>query len=190
MARLGAWLAWDQEDHQQAELMYQQAIRYAHQSANERAIRFMEGSRALWLTETGQGVRVATFFNWSMSSPWFSTMRATLASAAGDADLTISALRDAEGRVSSPTDHRKLLAYTGRAYVRLGWHQAAQTALREALDGMPPTKYKGVLLTELAKVSGDERGMILAEAQRIGRELASKKVLAAVGGVMPPWMTR
>ena len=177
VARLAAWLAWDQEDHHRAGLMYQRAISYAHQSRDETTLGFMEGSRALWLAETGRG---ATFGSRVPEGQWFSTMRATVASAAGDADLTITALKDAERRVRSPLDHQKLLAYTGRAYLRLGLHKAGATALREALDGMGPTKYKGVLLTELAQVVGEERSMILDEARQLGQRLQSTRVLAEV----------
>jgi hypothetical protein len=157
--------------------MYQRAISYAHQSRDETTFGFMEGSRALWLAETGRG---ATFGSRVPEGQWFSTMRATVASAAGDADLTITALKDAERQVRSPLDHQKLLAYTGRAYLRLGLHKAGATALREALDGMGPTKYKGVLLTKLAQVVGDERSMILDEARQLGQRLQSTRVLAEV----------
>jgi hypothetical protein len=54
VARLAAWLAWDQDRQQDAQRMYQRAIRYARQSGDERTIGFMEGSRALWMAETGQ----------------------------------------------------------------------------------------------------------------------------------------
>jgi transcriptional regulator with XRE-family HTH domain len=183
VARLAAWLAWDQQDHRRARLMYERAIRYAHQSRSEQTIGFMVGSRALWLAETGRAPP-PTRSTWRRPpptpTPWFSTMRATLASAAGDADLTITALKDAERRSATLLDHQKLLGYTGRAYVRLGLHQAAATALREALDDMPATKYRGVLLTELAQVVGDEEAhQLRSDARRLGERLQSRRVLAA-----------
>jgi transcriptional regulator with XRE-family HTH domain len=179
VARLAAWLAWDQEDHHRAGLMYQRAIGYARQSRDEATIGFMEGSRALWMAETGRR-SLPLRQTLDAPGPWFSTMRATVASAAGDADLTITALKDAEHQARSPLDHQKLLAYTGRAYLRLGLHKAGATALHEAVDGMPSTKYKGVLLAELARVVGEERSMILDEARQLGQRLQSRRVLAEV----------
>jgi hypothetical protein len=82
-------------------------------------------------------------------------------------------------RPGTPT--KKVLAYTGRAYLRLGLHRAAETALREALQGMAETKYKGVLLTELAQVVGDEEAIQLwGEARQLGERLRSRRVLRAV----------
>jgi uncharacterized protein HemY len=107
-------------------------------------------------------------------------MRATVASTVGDVDLTISSLKDAERLVRSSIDHQKVLAYTGRAYLRLGLSRAAETALREAVKGMPAIKYKGVLLTELARVVGDEEAQQLrGEARQLGDRLQSRRVLAA-----------
>jgi hypothetical protein len=183
VARLAAWLAWDQDHQQDAQQMYQRAIRYARQSGDERTIGFMEGSRALWMAETGRGAEAVRIGRPLPEAPsaWFSTMRATVASAAGDTDLTISSLKDAERLVRSPTDHQKVLGYTGRAYLRLGLSRAAETALREAVQGMPEVKYKGVLLTELARVVGTEEATQLRmEARQLGGRLRSRRVLAAV----------
>jgi len=180
VARLAAWLAWDQEDHQQARQMYQRAISYAHRSRDETTTAFMEGSRALWLAETGQRVRVGAGPP-TGGSPWFNTMRATLASAVGDADLAITELKAAERLVDSDLTHQKVLGYTGRAYLRLRLHRAAETALREAVQGMRGTKYKGVLLIELARVVGDEEAhQLRSEARRLGERLKSRRVLRSV----------
>jgi hypothetical protein len=178
VSRLAAWLAWDQE-LVQVDQLYQRAIRFAHQSRDERIIGFMEGSRALWLAETGRPP--AADSTHVLSGPWFSTMRATLASAAGDADQTVTELKAAERLVDSELTHQKVLGYSGRAYLRLGLHRAAETALREAVQGMPATKYKGVLLTELARVVGDEEATQLREdARQLGERLQSRRALAAV----------
>lgn len=177
VARLAAWLAWDQELPHVGR-MYGRAIHYAHQSRDEQTLGFMEGSRALWLAETGRDVEAPTRVG---ATAWFSTMRATVASAAGDADLTITELKAAERLVDSDLTHQKVLAYTGRAYLRLGLHRAAETALREAVQGMPGTKYKGVLLTELARVVGDEEAhQLRSEARQLGERLKSRRVLAEV----------
>jgi hypothetical protein len=174
VARLAAWLAWDQNRSDVGE-MYGLSIRYASMSRNEDVMGFMEGSRALWLAETGQSVPRSPRQG---GTPWFSTMRATVASAAGDVDRTISSLKDAERLVRTSLDHQKVQGYTGRAYLRLGLSQAAQTSLREAVRGMAETKYKGVLLLELARVSGEDDAQALrAHAVHLGRELQSKRVL-------------
>jgi transcriptional regulator with XRE-family HTH domain len=175
VARLAAWLAWDRGDHHQASVMYRRAISFAHQSRNPVVLGFMEGSRALWLAETGHGAKAVL----PRTGPagWFSTMQATIASSVGDVDRTLTALQDAEQAGDPP----KVLAYTGRAYVRLGLHKAAETALREAIRPMPPTKYKGVLLGELAKVAGEDEATVLRdEARTLGRQLQSQRVLAEV----------
>jgi hypothetical protein len=115
-------------------------------------------------------------------------MRATVAAAVRDTDETLAVLKDAERSLKIeqeprqgiyPFDHRKLQGYVGRCYTMLGLHKAAVPALREALDGMPSSKYRAVLLLDLAQsVNGDERGELVAEARQIGTQQQSRKVLA------------
>jgi hypothetical protein len=99
-------------------------------------------------------------------------MRATVAASVRDTDGALAALNDAERSLKIeqeprqgiyPFDYRKLQGYVGRCYTMLGLHRAAVAALREALDGMPPTKYRAVLLLDLAQsFDGDERRELVA----------------------------
>ena len=193
VARFAAWLAWDQDDRQQARALYGQAVRYGDRSADPVVGSYMRGSWALWAAETGQGAealrvgrRVAEA---RPISPWLSTMRATVAASVRDVDATLTALRDAERALADqeppwsfiyPLTPAKLQGYTGRCYVRLGLHKAAVPALREALDGTGRTKQRAMLLGDLAHAlgDGDEARDLAAEARQIGDELASAKVLS------------
>jgi hypothetical protein len=194
VARFGAWLAWDQDDHGQARALYRRAVRYGKGSGDAVVGAYMLGSWALWAAETGHGAeavrvgrRVAEV---RPIAPWVAAMRATVASSVRDADGTLTALRDAERAMTAeqqppwpfiyPLTPAKLQGYTGRCYARLGLHKAAVPALREALDGTGRTKQRAVLLADLARAlgEGDEARELHAEARRIGAELASRKVLS------------
>jgi tetratricopeptide (TPR) repeat protein len=195
VARFGAWLAWDQRDHQRARVLYRQAARYADRSGSQVAAAYMRGSWALWAAETGQAVEALRIGRQVPGvpaiRPWLATMRATVSASTGDADEALTALRDAERALKVeqqppswsfiyPFSASKLQAYTGRCYVRLGLHKAAVPALREALHGTPRTKQRAVLLLDLARAvgDGDEARELVAEARQIGEEFQSRKVLA------------
>jgi tetratricopeptide (TPR) repeat protein len=194
VARFGAWLAWDQQDHAQAQALYGRAVRYGERSGDAVVSSYMVGSWALWAAETGHGakaVRVGRRVADARSiTPWLSTMRATVASSVRDTDATLAALADAERAMANdqepswsfiyPLTPAKLQGYAGRCYVRLGLHKAAVPALREALEGTGRTKQRAVLLGDLAHAlgDGDEARELGAEARRIGDELASAKVLS------------
>jgi tetratricopeptide (TPR) repeat protein len=194
IARFGAWLAWDQRNHQRARALYGQAVRYAAGSGNDVAAAYMRGSWALWAAETGQAVEALRVGRQVRAvptiRPWLATMRATVAASAGDADETLTALRDAEWALRGqqqpswsfiyPFTAPTLLAYTGRCYVRLGLYKAAVPALREALHRTRRTKQRAVLLLDLARAlgDGDEARELVSEARQIGQEFQSQKVLA------------
>jgi tetratricopeptide (TPR) repeat protein len=193
VARFAAFMAWDQQDHQQARALYGRAVRYAERSRFEVLTAYMRGSWALWAAETDQGAEAVRIGRQVPEAPtirpWLAAMRATVASSVGDADATLAALRDAEHALQVeqqpphpgiyPLTPAKLQGYTGRCYVRLGLHRAAVPALQEALDGMPRSKQRGVLLRDLARALGDsdEARELAGEARRIGEELQSRKVL-------------
>jgi hypothetical protein len=194
VARFGAWLAWDQQDHAQARALYGRAVRYGDRSGDPVVSSYMVGSYALWAAETGHGaeaVRIARRVGEAPSiRPWLSTMRATVAASVRDVDGTLAALADADRAMAAdreppwsfiyPLTPAKLQGYAGRCYVRLGLHKAAVPALREALHGMGRTKQRAVLLGDLAHAlgDGDEARELHAEAHQIGDELASAKVLS------------
>ena len=196
VARFGAWLAWDQDDHAQARTLYQRAVRYGERSGDAVVGAYMLGSWALWAAETGHGAEAVAVGRRVADArpirPWLSAMRATVASSVRDADATLAALRDAERAMTAdpeppwpfiyPLTPAKLQGYTGRCYARLGLYKAAVPALREALDGTGRTKQRAVLLGDLARAlgDGDEARELHAEARRIGTELASAKVLSRV----------
>lgn len=193
VARFGAWLAWDQDDHAQARTLYGRAVRYGERSGDAVVGAYMLGSWALWAAETGHGAEAVRLgrrvADAQPISLWLHAMRATVASSVRDADATLAALRDAERAMTAdqqlpwpfiyPLTPAKVQGYTGRCYVRLGLHKAAVPALREALDGTERTKQRAVLLSDLARAlgDGDEARELHAEARRIGAELASRKVL-------------
>jgi hypothetical protein len=142
------------------------------------------------MAETGQGKRAVPAAQGVQVAdhPWFSTMRATLASSVGDADETLAALKMAERQLHQECDslfidpfgYAKLQGYAGRAYVRLRLYKAAEPALREALVGVGATKYRGVLLCDLARVVSSEEAMELQrEARELGQRFQSRKVLKA-----------
>jgi transcriptional regulator with XRE-family HTH domain len=190
-ARLAAWLAWDQ-GRSDARTFYSKAVGYAQRSRSEVLVAHMQGSQALWLAETGRGNEAIRLVRDQHNSTgfahsWFSTMRATVASSVRDTDACIEALKSAEQHLTvatttvglDPFTYPKLQAYTGRAYVRLGLHKAAVPALQEALRDMPATKYKGVLLGELARSLDDDEALELRhEARELGERYKSKKVLS------------
>jgi hypothetical protein len=194
VARFGAWLAWDQQDHGQARTLYGRAVRYGERSGDPVVGAYMRGSWTLWAAETGRGAEAVRIGRHVAEvrpiRPWLAAMRATVASSVGDADATVAALRDAERALEAeeapshpgiyPLTPAKLQGYAGRCYVRLGLNRAAVPALREALDGTGRTKQRAVLLLDLARAlgDGDEARELHAEARGIGDELASRKVLS------------
>jgi tetratricopeptide (TPR) repeat protein len=194
VARFAAFMAWDEQDHQQAKALYERAVRYAQRSRSDALIAYMRGSWALWAAETGKGAEAVRIGRQVPAAPairpWLAAMHATVASSVGDADATLAALRDAERALDDaqapphpgiyPLTPAKLQGYTGRCYVRLGLHKAAVPALRDALDGTGRTKQRAVLLLDLACALGqaDEARELRAEARQIGADLASRKVLS------------
>ena len=77
--------------------------------------------------------------------------------------------------------YRKFQGYVGACHARLGLRKAAVPALREAVEGMGPTKQKAILLTDLAiVVGGDEATELRREARQIGEAHQSRRVLARV----------
>jgi transcriptional regulator with XRE-family HTH domain len=196
VARFAAFMAWDQDDHQHARGLYGRAVGYAERSRSDVLTAYMRGSWALWAAETGQGAEARRIERQVRPtpaiSPWISTMRATVASSVGDADTTLAGLRDAARALEAepappdpgiyPLTPAKLQGYVGRCYVRLGLHKAAVPTLQEALDGMPRTKQRAVLLLDLAHAlgDGDEARELAAEARQIGQEFQSRKVLARI----------
>lgn len=196
VARFSAWLAWDQEDHQQARALYRKAVHFAERSGSDVVSAYMRGSWALWAAETGQraeALRIGRHVGPARPiTAWLATMRATVNAEGGDPDDTLAALRDAEHALTVeqepsypgiyPLTAPKLQAYTGRCYVRLGLHKAAVPALQEALRGTPPTKMRAVLLLDLAQAlgDGDEGGALIAEARKIGEQQRSRKILSRV----------
>jgi tetratricopeptide (TPR) repeat protein len=193
LARFAAFMAWDQYDHQQARALYGRAVRYAQRSRSDALTAYMRGSWALWAAETAQGAEAVRTGRQvptaSAIRPWLAAMRATVASSVGDADATLAALRDAEHALEVeqtpphpgiyPLTPAKLQGYVGRCYVRLGLHKAAVPALQEALNGVPRSKQRAVLLLDLARALGDrdQARELATEARRIGQELQSRKVL-------------
>lgn len=196
VARFSAWLAWDQEDHQQARALYRKAAHYAERSGSEVVTAYMRGSWALWAAETGQraeALRIGRRVGPARPiAAWLATMGATVNAARGDPDDTLAALREAERALKVeqepsypgiyPFTAEKLQAYTGRCYVWLGLNKAAIPALQEALRGMPPTKMRAVLLLDLAQAlgDGDEARGLLAEAHQIGEQQRSRRILSRV----------
>jgi tetratricopeptide (TPR) repeat protein len=195
VARFAAFMAWDQHDRQQARALYGQAVRYAERSGSDAVTAYMQGSWALWAAETGQGAEALRLARQVPTAqpirPWLAAMRATVASSVGDPDATLAALRDADHALQAeqtslhpagiyPLTPAKLQGYVGRCYVRLRLHKAAVPALQEALDGMPRSKQRAILLLDLARAlgDGDEARELTAQARRIGEELQSPKVLA------------
>jgi transcriptional regulator with XRE-family HTH domain len=191
LARLGAWLAWDQHDHQQARALYARAVRHAERSGQTGLVGYMRGSWALWAAETGQGpqaVRIARQV--PAEAPiggWLHAMRATVAAAARDTDATLASLRQAERGLQlppppgiAPFSPPKLAGYVGRSYKLLGLHKAAVPALREALAADPPARQRASLLLDLAHVlsDDDEARELTAQARRIGEQLQSRRLLA------------
>jgi tetratricopeptide (TPR) repeat protein len=196
VARFAAFMAWDQQDQQQARALYQRAVGFARRSRADVVGAYVRGSWALWAAETGQGAEAVRIGRQVPEVPpiraWLGAMRATIASSVGDADATLAALREAEHTLPAeqppphpgiyPLTPAKLQGYVGRCYVRLGLHKAAVPALQEALRGLPRSKQRAVLLGDLARAVGDrdEARQLTGEARRIGEELRSRKVLAAV----------
>jgi hypothetical protein len=196
VARFAAFMAWDQHDHQQVRALYGRAVHYAERSRSEVLIAYMRGSWALWAAETGQGAEALRVGRQVPAAPaigpWLQAMRATVASSVGNADATLAALRDAEHTLEGeqapphpgiyPLTPAKLQGYVGRCYVPLGLHKAAIPALQEALEGMPWSKQRAVLLLDLARAlgPGHQAPELTIQARRIGEELQSQKVLAAV----------
>jgi transcriptional regulator with XRE-family HTH domain len=194
VARFAAFMAWDQHDRQRARALYGQAVRYAERTGSDVVTAYMRGSWALWAAETGQGVEALRLARQVPTAqpigPWLAAMCATVASSVGDPDATLAALRDADHALQAeqtpphpgiyPLTPAKLQGYVGRCYVRLGLHKAAVPALQEALDGMPRSKQRAILLLDLARAlgDGDEARELTAQARRIGEELQSRKVLA------------
>jgi hypothetical protein len=194
VARFAAFMAWDQHDREQARALYGQAVRHAERSGSDVVTAYMRGSWALWAAETGQGAEALRIGRLVPAAPaigpWLQAMRATVASSVGDPDATLAALRDADHALQAeqtpphpgiyPLTPAKLQGYVGRCYVRLGLHEAAVPALKEALQGMPRSKQRAVLLLDLARAlgDGDEARELTTEARRIGEELQSRKVLA------------
>jgi tetratricopeptide (TPR) repeat protein len=191
LARLGAWLAWDQQDHTHARALYARAVRDALRSGQPALVAFMRGSWALWAAETGQGpeaVRIARQVPPAQVGPWLHAMRATVAASVRDTDATLASLRQAERGMTSPPAPRvapftppKLAGYTGRAYRLLGLHRAAVPALREALASDPPARQRASLLLDLADVLGpedEEARQLRQQARGIGEQLQSRRLLA------------
>lgn len=198
IARFAAWLAWDQNQHEQARALYQRAVRYAERSRNDVVVAYMHGSWALWAAETGHGteaLRVARRVQPAQPiSAWLGAVRATVAASVGDADATLAALRNAEHSLTlkplpsglgiSPLTPDKLHGYMGRSYAMLGLHKAAVPALREAIAAGPPAKQRAALLLDLARAlgAGEQARELRTEAHRIGLELRSRKILARLEG--------
>jgi hypothetical protein len=184
VARLGAWLAWDQRDDDQARTLYQRATTYAERSGQQTLIAHMLGSWALWAAETGQGpeaVRVARRIPQGQG-PWLQTMWATVAASVGDADTTLASLQYAERQLPMagiPLSPASLSGYVGRCYAMLGLPKTAAPALRKALAADPPARHRALLLAGLARlVDPDEAATLRGNARVIGRQLASRRVLS------------
>jgi hypothetical protein len=184
VARLGAWLAWDQHDHAQARALYGRAISLAERSGQDQMAAHMLGSWALWAAETGQGpeaVRVARRIR-TGQGPWLATMRATVAASMGDADTTLASLQTAERQLDQPgipLSPASLAGYVGRCYAMLGLPKTAAPALREALAADPTARHRAMLLATLARlVDPDEAATLRSRARVIGRQLQSRRVLA------------
>jgi hypothetical protein len=184
VARLGAWLAWDQHDHPQARALYGRAVTLAERAGQDQMVAHMLGSWALWAAETGQGpeaVRVARRIQ-AGQGPWLHTMRATVAASVADADTTLASLQAAERHLTGPgipLTPAALSGYVGRCYAMLGLPKTAAPALREALAADPPARHRALLLAGLARlVDPDEATTLQAKARAIGRQLASRRVLA------------
>jgi transcriptional regulator with XRE-family HTH domain len=191
VARLSAWLAWDQQDQQHARALYARAVRDALRSGQPALVAYMRGSWALWAAETGQGpqaVRIARQVPPAQLGPWLHAMRATVAASVRDTDATLASLRQADRAMTvppppgaAPFTPPKLAGYVGRSYKLLGLRKAAVPALREALAADPPDRHRASLLLDLADVLGpgnEEARQLRQDARRIGEQLGSRRLLA------------
>jgi transcriptional regulator with XRE-family HTH domain len=196
-AGLGAWLAWDQLDHDAAYRLYSRAIDYAEQAGSDALVAYMTGSKASWAATSGHGAEALGLLRKvekrtvGAADAWWSTMAATVYASVKDADATLYSLRRAEDALEADAEpswpflyrfsHQKFQGYVGACHARLGLRKAAVPALREAVDGMPEGKQRAILLTDLAiVVGGDEATELRREARQIGEEHQSRRVLARV----------
>jgi hypothetical protein len=196
-AGLGAWLAWDQLGHGVAYRLYGQAVDYAEQAGSDALVAYMTGSKASWAATSGHGsealglLRKVEGRTVGASNAWWSTMAATVYASVRNADATLYSLRRAEVALQADAEpswpflyqfsYRKFQGYVGACHARLGLRKAAVPALREAVEGMGPTKQKAILLADLAiVVGGDEATELRREARQIGEAHRSRRVLARV----------
>jgi transcriptional regulator with XRE-family HTH domain len=196
-AGLGAWLAWDQMDHAGAQRLYSRAVAHAEQAGSDALAAYMIGSKASWSATSGNGAEALGLLREvgdrmvGSGRAWWSATAATVHASAKDADATFYSLRQAEDALEAeyePTwpfiyrfTPKKLQGYVGACHARLGLRKAAAPALREAMDGMGPTKQRAILLADLAiVVGGDEAEELRREARSIGERHQSRRVLAGV----------
>jgi hypothetical protein len=206
-AGFAAWLAVDQADAAQAGQHYRRAVGYAERSGSDTLAAYMLGSMALWAAETGRAGEARSLVGRAQrrippTAPptvraWSAAIEGMAHAAAGDADASLAALKQAEVAVAAghepmwpwlyQFDAARLAGYVGACATRLRLPRTALPALGEALDGLGParTKQRALVLVDLAanhRALGDhDRARELAaEAQAIGAERASPKVLGRV----------
>jgi transcriptional regulator with XRE-family HTH domain len=206
-AGLAAWLAVDQADDGAALQHYRRAIGYAERSGSEVLAAYMLGSMALWAAEAGRGRAARRLIGQAQqripttAAPtvqgWSAAIEGVAHASAGDADAALAALKRAEVAVALgheprwpwlyPFDAARLAGYVGACATRLRLPRTALPALAEALDGLGAdrTKQRALILADLAvnhRALGDadQARELAAEAQAIGAERASPKVLGRV----------
>jgi len=206
-AGFAAWLAVDQADDAAAGQLYRRAVGYAQRSGSEVLAAYMLGSMALWAAETGRGGEARRLIGRAkgripQNAPptvraWSAAIEGMAHAGAGDADASLAALKRAEAAVALdhepmwpwlyPFDAARVAGYVGACATKLKLPRTALPALGEALDGLGEarTKQRALVLADLAanhRALGDDDQAreVAAQAQAIGAERASPKVLQRV----------